>query len=47
MNEIEIVKKMSEMLKTDIDHIIPSLEKIIKDIEIQKNEMKKLKERMD
>ena len=46
MNEIKIVKKMSEILKTDIDRIIPVIEKMIKEIKKQENEIKKLKEKM-
>lgn len=44
MSKEKLVKKMSEILRTDIEHIIPSLEKIKKETEDQENEIKKLKE---
>jgi len=46
MDEIKIVKKMSELLKTDIDHIVPAIEKMEKEIKKQEKEIKKLKEKM-
>ena len=46
MGKDKIVKKMSEILRTDIEHVIPTLEKIKKEIEEQEREIKKLGERI-
>lgn len=46
MSEIKLVKKMCEILNTDIDHLIPSIEKMIREVENQEKEIKKLKERL-
>ena len=46
MEKEKIVKKMSEILRTDADHIAPAIEKIKKEVELQKKEIKKLGERI-
>ena len=40
----KIVKKMVLLLKTDLDNLIPAIEKLNTDVKKQKNEIKKLKE---
>lgn len=42
----KIVKKMTEMLRTDIDHVITSIEKLKKEIKKQKYEIKEIEERI-
>ncbi len=46
MNKETTMKKMSEILRTDIEHIIPALEKIKKETEEQEKEIKRLEERV-
>ncbi len=41
-----IVKKMAEALRTDIDGIIPALEKLKKEIREQEEEIERIKERI-
>ncbi len=46
MSEIEIVKGLGKMLKTDIDNILPLLEKMKSDIEKQEKEIEKLQSKI-
>jgi len=41
-----IIKRLSKILDTDVDNIVPSIKKIMKDIEAQKIEIKKLKDKL-
>ena len=41
-----IVKKMAEILRTDIDGIIPALEKLKKEIREQEEEIKRIKKKI-
>ncbi len=41
-----VAKKMAEMLRTDTDHIVPSIEKLKKEIKKQKYEIKEIEERI-
>jgi len=45
MNEY-IIKRLCTILDTGVDNIVPSIKKIMKDVEAQKNEIKKLKEKL-
>lgn len=46
MRRDKIVKKISDIMKTDIDHVVTSIEKLKKEIEEQGNEIKKLEEKI-
>lgn len=46
MNNEKTVKKMSEILRTDLDNLIPSIDKIKKEIEYQESEIRKMEERV-